>query len=128
MKKLNVLLRSLIAQFFLGMAVNVIGKPTPDMSALARYSAYILLALHVLNAVFLVVVAGLLYKEFRGNPAWQKSVTRGLWLIVIAFVAGSLTVGTPLEGLFSFVMAGAFILAFINYGTLYFQQRNQVKA
>lgn len=123
-RNLKRMVGALVVQFFLGMGLNVIGQPTPDMALWLKVLAYFLLIWHVLNAINLVVLTVLIYRQGQGNPKLAGQVRAGAAFVVLAFVGGVLTVSvSTLSELFSFIMASGFMLAFIVYGRLYLQGR-----
>jgi hypothetical protein len=118
--RLNAQIVMLIAEFLLGMIVNLIGTPS---SSAAKIAFRVTLPLHVLLGLGLVVNAVLIIRLAATIGDKTKATSRaGAAMILAAFIFGALTMGAPLANLWSFAMAAAFIGAFITYGRLYIHQ------
>ena len=115
------MIKMLVIQFLAGMALNLIGEPTPEMGNIARISDYVIGAVHVLVAIGLLVNSILLYRALKADAQRGKLAMWGLGSIIMALVAGAVTVSVaPLAEVASFAMAAAFIAAFVVYAKLFF--------
>jgi hypothetical protein len=116
-QRVSVQLALLIAQFLLGMAVNLIGEPE---STIAKASHGILLGLHVLVAVGLVVGASLImHTALKLGGRYLRVARLGVAGIGAGFLAGILTLVAPGGDWWSYLMSAAFIWAFAFFGLLF---------
>jgi hypothetical protein len=104
----------LVAQFLLGMEVNLMGSPN---SQVGKIAGSVLLLGHVLVTLGLVINAGLLLR-IANTPAVSRLARAGAGAVGGAFVFGIATMILPLSNVWSFCMAAAFISAFVMYGRL----------
>jgi hypothetical protein len=110
----------LTAQFLLGMGVNLIGEPE---GGLALASKNLLLASHIIVAIGLFIGVGLTMRLAIKQGGRILLQTRGAGAAVgLAILAGGLTMFVDSDW-WSFVMAIAFIVAFVVYGLLYVRLR-----
>jgi len=116
-------LKLLVAQFLLGMALNLIPNPT---NTFELWSEHIILLLHVVLALTLILNAINIYRKARGSSA-KPLAHGGMAAVGAAFLFGVLTLAAPLANLWSFGMAAAFITAFIVYGKLYLKAKSSLK-
>jgi hypothetical protein len=117
------LLGLLIAQFLLGMGVNLIGQPG---STLAKVTEGVFLVLHVLIAIGLVTLAVLTVREaFKLGQQWPAFARIGAAGVGVAFIGGVGTMASTgaISNWFSYLMSVGFILAFAGFGYLYTQLR-----
>jgi hypothetical protein len=111
-------LSMLVIMFLLGMGVNLIGLPSENTGG-AKVITGILLVLHILVSLGLIVGAALcLLRSGPLDNAMRNEVLIGGVLIVVAFVAGILDTSLG-SAWWSFLMAVAFIGAFVVYGRIY---------
>ena len=112
------LIGTLLLQFLLGMAVNLIGTPMQNSGA-ARIASELLLALHLLLGIGMIAF-GILAVVYAGRvgpplagPAWT-----GLVVLVVTFAAGVLATVTG-SGWWSYLMAAGATALFLVYGVLF---------
>lgn len=105
----------LVAEFVVGMVVNV-------LPARATVFGLMVLSLHELIGVGLVIAAAVLVGHTRTMRRWAVVGAVGTML---AFGFGVLTITAPWPGLWSFLMACAFMLALLAYLRLWTQARDR---
>jgi len=105
----------LVAQFLLGMGVNLIGDPN---GGLARAAQRVLLGLHVLVSIGLVVGAFLTVRIAHELTSYSRLARIGGASIGIALLAGILNLAFKSDW-WSFLMSIGFISAVVCYGLLY---------
>jgi hypothetical protein len=111
-------LSMLVLQFLLGMGVNLIGLPSENTGA-TKVITGILLGLHILLSLGLLVVAALcLLRSGPLDDAMRNQALIGAVLVAVSFVAGILDTSLG-SNWWSFLMAVAFIGAFVVYGRIY---------
>ena len=107
---------ALAGQFVLGMTLNVLGEPEDITNSSVRTFYYIILVLHILNALWLIVSAVLVR---RAAPQNMKGLASGaIASLGVALIAGSLTTSAEPRELWSFVMAMGFLATFQFYGRM----------
>src|SRR5437763_889403 len=102
----------LVAQFLLGMGLNVIGEPEASTPMGLKVLSWVLLTLHVFVAIGLVVAGIRLWRLRDEEPAIRGTITLGGAGLIVAIIGGILTVLVPSKvwaELFSYVMAIGFI-------------------
>ena len=110
----------LVFQFLLGMAVNLIGDPKDLTSNFAKFADRSILVLHIVAALGLIVGAIMLNRLAKSSGAQAvKLAGGGAAAIGAAFICGIATLSAPFGEFWSYLMAVAFIAAFILYGKLY---------
>ena len=103
--------------FVAGMLVNVLGMP-PETEGTARVFSGIFTGLHVLVGIGLLVFGGVLVRvSYRGARRFVGATWSGLAAVLLAFASGMLMFVTDNDW-WSFVMAVAFIAAFLIYGSV----------
>jgi heme A synthase len=108
----------LIAQFLLGMGVNLIGQPTETTGA-AKAVTTAALAGHVAIAAGLIVGAILTVRRAAAVGAELRTQSRiGVALVAITIAAGVLTM-TLRSNWWSYLMAVGFVALLLVYGNLY---------
>ena len=114
----------LIAQFLLGMGVNLIGQPSETTGA-AKVVTTAALAGHVAVAVGLIVGAILTVRLAAAVGAQLRTQSWiGLALVAITIAAGVLTM-TLNSNWWSYLMAVGFVALLIVYGSLYVRARSR---
>jgi hypothetical protein len=114
----------LIAQFLLGMGVNLIGQPSEATGA-AKVVTTVALALHVLIAVGLIVGAILTVRLAASAGAeLRRQSWIGLTLVAITTAAGVLTMALN-SNWWSYLMAVGFIASLVVYGNLYVRSKSR---
>src|SRR4051812_9291301 len=109
-RQVQTILSLLVAQFLLGMGLNVMGEVSASSSYVMKASHFVLLVLHILVAIVLVAAVTRLWTHrLTLSESSLKALQRGSYALGLAFLSGLLTVFTPWEELFSFVMAAGFI-------------------
>lgn len=115
----NILLM-LLAEFLLGIAVNLIGHATPASRGTTRVGALILVGLHEAVGVGLLIASiVILSLTFRSDATTIRYARYGAAGAVGAFIAGLATVATPPHKLLSFLMAALGAFAATAYVLLY---------
>lgn len=117
-------LAMLIAQFLLGMGVNLIGQPSETTGA-AKAVTIAALAGHVAIAVGLVVGAILTVRRAAAAGAdLRRQSWIGLALVAITVAAGVLTM-TLRSNWWSYLMAVGFVALLVVYGNLYLRAKSR---
>lgn len=117
-EKLRSMVGMLTSMFILGMLENLIGAPESDMSQFHNIVAGIILLLHVVLGIGLLVTATQIIRrpETAQSEVLKKSAGRGFGALVVAFLAGVVTMSGFWPEFFSFLMAVGFIAALLSYG------------
>jgi hypothetical protein len=114
----------LLAQFLLGMGVNLIGLPSETTGG-ARVVTVAALVAHVAIAVGLIVGAILTVRRTaRLGPELRRLSWIGLILVAITTVVGVLTMILT-SNWWSYLMAVGFVALVITYGTLYVRAKTR---
>lgn len=119
MFRTRAILGMLVAQFLLGMSVNLIGNPHSSVSQAVEG---IFLILHVLLAVGLVTVAIFTVRTaFKLGGQWPRLTRIGASGIGLAFIGGIGTMAShgAISNWLSYLMSIGFILAFAGYSFVY---------
>ena len=107
-------LTALAIQYLLGMAANLIGEPD---NAVVGVIDTIIVILHIVIAIGLVVVSVRVLLAARAAGVGERLALWGLVVMVIAFLAGVLTIAIGSDWA-SYVMAVGFLVAAaLNAGT-----------
>jgi len=107
----------LLAQFLLGMGVNLIGLPS-ETSGVARGVTVTALVGHVAIALGLTVGAILTVRLAASTPGFAALAWSGLLLVVVTIAAGVLTMLLD-SNWWSYLMAVGFAALLVVYGRLY---------
>lgn len=115
----NILLM-LLAEFLLGIAVNLIGPLDDGQRGITRIGGLILMGLHESVGVGLLIASiVILSPTFRSDATSIRYAWYGAAGAVGAFIGGLATVAAPPHGLFSFLMAALGALSATAYVLLY---------
>lgn len=115
----NILLM-LLAEFLLGIAVNLIGPLNAGQRGTTRVGGLILMGLHDSVGVGLLIASiVILSPTFRSDATSIRYARYGAAAAVGAFIAGLATVTAPPHGLPSFLMAALAALSATAYVLLY---------
>jgi hypothetical protein len=115
--------RGLIVQFVLGVILATYAAFNPELAGNKQAPIhYIFLALHVLVALTLVLgsVYIVVLATKSAKAGWKKQAWIGLVAIWIAFAGGTMIFSPDLETTAIFVMSLGFIVALVDYGSMYF--------
>lgn len=116
-KRLQMMMGLLSAQFLIGMALNTIGEPEDSTPTITALIWHWLLALHIALGIGLLISAGFILVYSARNFSQVKGpVTISLIGITFAIVFGTLTAAHFHEELASFLMAASFLIAISVYG------------
>lgn len=107
----------LVAQFLLGMGVNLIGLPD-ETSGGAKKATQIFLGLHVLISLGLLIGAILCVVFAIKAGVFKKLAQAGAAGVVITITAGVLTMATG-SNWWSYLMAVGFMASLLAYASLY---------
>lgn len=116
----HMLLGGLILQYLLGMFANLFVEfpDTKNEIALWEFTkGQMVLMTHIILA-FLLVIGGIVFlirAIRRKNKNWIIAASVGLVAIVVSFFGGMRFIPTQEDG-YSYLMAAAFIFAFVSYG------------
>jgi hypothetical protein len=119
MLRTRAVLGMLVAQFLLGMGVNLIGNPESKVS---KAIDGIFLGLHVLLAIGLVIVAIFTVRTaFKLGGQWPRLTRIGASGVGLAFIGGIGTMASSgaVSSWLSYLMSIGFILAFVGYSFLF---------
>jgi hypothetical protein len=119
MLRIRAVLGMLIAQFLLGMGVNLIGNPGTTVSKAVES---IFLGLHVLLAIGLIVVATLTMRlAVKLGGQWPRLTRIGASGVGLAFIGGIGTMASQgaVSSWLSYLMSIGFILAFAGYSFVF---------
>jgi len=119
------LLIMIIAQFLLGMAINLIGLPS-ETTAFARIATSVILGIHILVALDLIAMAILTIRRTMGTADATLS-WYGAGGILLAIVGGAL-VFSPGAGWWSYVMTIGAVGSLLAYGLLYIRGVRSARA
>lgn len=124
-KRSFVMLVILVIQFLLGMSMNLFAVlPSDPKFASENIFLKLILPAHVIVAIFLLLGSIFIFIFSRriDNPSLIKIAGQGMGSVITAIVSGLLTVFFVgiLSEVFSFLMALAFLNAFIAYIRLYY--------
>jgi hypothetical protein len=115
-------LSMLLAQFLVGMGVNLIGVPS-QTSGGAKVATSVLLVVHIALALGLIVGAVLtIVRAAALEPKIRRQAWIGAGLVVITFAFGVMTMITN-SNWWSYLMAVGFVALLVVYGRLYIQAR-----
>ena len=119
MTRTRAMLGMLVAQFLLGMGVNLIGNPS---SSVSKVFEGIFLILHVVLAVGLLVVTSLTMRTaVKLGGDWPRQTRIGASGVGLAFIGGLGTMAShgAVSNWLSYLMSIGFILAFVGYSFLF---------
>src|SRR5262245_14544635 len=123
-KRARTQLVMLIAQFLLGMGVNLIGQPSKNTGA-AKVVTTAALVGHLAIAVGLIVGAILTVRRATAiGPELRMQSWVGLAVVAITSAAGVLTM-TLKSNWWSYLMAVGFIALLVLYGNIYVRAKSR---
>jgi hypothetical protein len=123
-KRARAQLVMLIAQFLLGMGVNLVGQPSETTGA-AKVVSQTALTGHLAVAVGLIVGAILTVRRAAAvGPELRTQSWIGVALVAITIAAGVLTL-TLASNWWSYLMAVGFIALLVLYGNIYVRTRSR---
>ncbi len=116
----HVILGILILQYLLGMLVNLFVQfpDTKNENALWEFAkGQVPVVIHIFLAFMLLAgsIVLLIRAIRRKDKNWVIAGSVGFFWILIAIIAGAQFVPTQ-QDVYSYIMASAFILAFVSYG------------
>jgi hypothetical protein len=110
----------LVAEFFLGMILNLWGTADSTAPSWQRYLYFSVLPVHIFLGLGIGLGAVMLSKiACRENRDHLRLTLWGATAVLAAFAAGVLNITAPWSDAWSFAMATAFIAALVIYANLW---------